>query len=299
MERTNPFPRVVAFGVAVVLGVLLVVFIVGADDIVPGSVCPSDTPPSPTAIVFEGRIVEAGLAQQPVQVIPVDMDAHFVLAVEVEDANGCIPGGLPRRTNFLIHSPALFFGFQLGRLPRESGGAVEGTYSFRLEAEPLDADRWTFDLEIRDLGPAAVGLLSCGSEGCLVESDRALPAGTRLLALDGEGGARLIEVGEAAARPSGAPAVLIGGAPPRFAYRATSSEAGDFGPGAAFRLWARVAESEGTAIAWDWDEPPERLTRCLSREGVHFAVERTVDGASEALWRGYYHLGYEVEPTCP
>ena len=300
LKLTTLASRLVASGVAIALGVLVPAYVVGADDIVPGSACPtSDDPPAPTAILFQGRIVEGGLAQRPMPVIPVDVDAHFVLAVEVDNAEGCIPGGLPRRTNFLIHSPALFFGFQLGRLPRESGAAVEGTYSFRLEAKPLAADRWTFDLGIRDLGPAAVGILSCTSEGCFLESDRALTAGTRLVALDGQGGARLIEVGGVVAREPGAPAVLIDSAPARFAYRATSDETGDYGPAAVFRFWARVPDSEGLGVAWDWPEPPERLTRSLSREGIHFAVERTGDGAPEELWRGYYYLGYDVEPTCP
>lgn len=300
MKLTSLYAGLLVTGLGVAVAILLARHLHGEENVLPGSACPAtDAPPAPTTIVFRGRIVGSGLPRKPLRVIPVDIDPHFLLAVEVEDAEGCIPGGLPRRTNFLIHSPALFFGFQLGRLPRESGGAVAGTYSFRLQAEPIDADRWTFDLSIRDLAPAAVGLLLCRGDQCRLESDQALDAGVHPLALDGQGGTRAIDVGEVVGRPPGAAVALVNGAPARFGYRAISYETGDFGPAAVFRLWARAPAAEDAEIAWDWHDPPERLTRCLTREGVHFGVERPGDGGADLLWRGDYPLDHGAEPTCP
>ncbi len=44
--------------------------------------------------------------------------------------------------------------------------------------------------------------------------------------------------------------------------------------------------------------PDARARTCTSSEGVHLTVWSGTPLESERLWRKYYYLGYDVEPTC-
>ena len=42
-----------------------------------------------------------------------------------------------------------------------------------------------------------------------------------------------------------------------------------------------------------------RFDYCNTQEGVSFALNARPEQGGAELWRGYYYLGYESEPTCP
>ena len=47
------------------------------------------------------------------------------------------------------------------------------------------------------------------------------------------------------------------------------------------------------------DGKPDFFTQCASSEGIHFGIWSEKPFAGEALWSGYYYLGYDIEPNCP
>ena len=54
-----------------------------------------------------------------------------------------------------------------------------------------------------------------------------------------------------------------------------------------------------TALDTNADGRRDTFHQCTAVEGVQFSVWADEVGSGEPLWRGYYYLGYDVQPDCP
>jgi hypothetical protein len=102
---------------------------------------------------FVGHVGDVGLPDAPVRVFPIGHDPRFVLPVTVSRV---VEGALPQQggeVRFLIHSPALFFGRNLGELP--AGNHPEGEFIFTLVATG-SSDGTAYDLRMARLDDGAM-----------------------------------------------------------------------------------------------------------------------------------------------
>jgi hypothetical protein len=85
---------------------------------------------------FEASIVDAFLPSEPIQAIPVGYDPRFGFTVRVERyLEGTLPGGNTQLVTFLVHSPAMFFAFELGHMGEEM---PKGSFTFTLSSQRYD-----------------------------------------------------------------------------------------------------------------------------------------------------------------
>ena len=55
---------------------------------------------------------------------------------------------------------------------------------------------------------------------------------------------------------------------------------------------------QATFIDIDGDHRPDAVRVCASREGLHFTIWAQERGGERRLWHDYFHLDYDMEPTC-
>jgi hypothetical protein len=125
----------------------------------PGPSQPTANGPAPVAAVrhrvvarFVGELGEVGLPQARTKVIPIGYDPNFVVPIRVSrvvEGRLSLEGGT---ITFLIHSPALFFGANLGAPPE--GNHPEGQFLFTLVADEAP-EGTAYDLSMSRLEPAA------------------------------------------------------------------------------------------------------------------------------------------------
>ena len=64
---------------------------------------------------------------------------------------------------------------------------------------------------------------------------------------------------------------------------------------------ARAVAKDGKTIVenvWNGIFAPVRFTVCTSAEGLHFNAWAHYVKGEQRVWHLYFHLQYEVEPTC-
>jgi hypothetical protein len=156
--------------------------------------------------------------------------------------------------------------------------------------------------------PPPAGRLGWLDGRCLVTSDAALPAGTRVavITLGTEQG--LAEASVVGPATSGEACVSLSGerqgtvqAEEGLLYEVTDWSSGSATLGIA---WigepVTIAVTDGRASSdLDADGVDEFFTVCSSSEGLHFGVWRGAPFSGSAVWSGYYYLGYDLEPDCP
>jgi hypothetical protein len=55
----------------------------------------------------------------------------------------------------------------------------------------------------------------------------------------------------------------------------------------------------GSGLDVNGDGKPDHFTHCATSEGISFGIWNDTPYKGTALWKGYYYLGYDVDPTCP
>ncbi len=144
--------------ISVGFGIILAAFAVASDQ--SPSLGEAEQEPHQISVEFVGRILDVGLPQEPIKVIPVDYDPRFALDVEIlEILTGSLPWleqnpsdqGSRAHIVFMIHSPTIFFYVNLRERPSEGAGFPEGPHLFTLVGDQLENGRWRYDLSMRAL----------------------------------------------------------------------------------------------------------------------------------------------------
>ncbi len=100
---------------------------------------------------------------------------------------------------------------------------------------------------------------------------------------------------------NGAQTVSIDGGQPQTRYALKllqSDQATAFGFGI---IGKRVAlrEKNGTVQAkFGLEKKPAHFSQCTSKEGIHLNVWSGLPLKEKSRWHAYYHLGFDVEPSC-
>lgn len=148
------------------------------------------------------------------------------------------------------------------------------------------------------------GLIGWMHGGCIALSDDRVAPGTKLTLVSVDSESRNVMTAKVAGRATGSsdcPALLED-------RRTANQEAGwsfylveprlpsDFAIG----LVALAPEGDPeTYLDLDGDGQQESFGYCTTAEGLRFAVEPSSAGGGEALWSGYYYLGYDLQANCP
>ena len=100
---------------------------------------------------------------------------------------------------------------------------------------------------------------------------------------------------------NGAQTVSIDGGQPQTRYALKllqNDQAAAFGFGIIGKHVA-LKEKNGTAQAdLDHNGKPEHFSQCTSKEGIHLNIWPGLPLRGKSLWHAYYHLGFDVEPSC-
>ncbi|MBI2778690.1 MAG: hypothetical protein HYX62_02720 [Gammaproteobacteria bacterium] len=60
-----------------------------------------------------------------------------------------------------------------------------------------------------------------------------------------------------------------------------------------------LKEKNGTVQArFGLEKKPAYFSQCTSKEGIHLSVWSGLPLKEKSRWHAYYHLGFEVEPSC-